>query len=224
MKILIVVATAPEIAPLLDRLQYVAGNEGNQGFKLNNSHITVVTTGVGMTACAAETAFQIGKHGYDLSINAGICGAFNRDLKIGDVVRVYRDCIPELGVEDHGKFIDAFDLGLADANQSYYRNKWLELHDYENAFSRLPECSGLTVNTASGSAETIARLLQFGADIETMEGAGFVRAACMTTFPAVQIRAVSNYVEPRDRSKWNIPLAIANLNEVLFTELNALTK
>jgi futalosine hydrolase len=224
MKILIVVATAPEIAPLLGRLQYVAGNEGNQGFKLNNSWITVVTTGVGMAATAAETAFHLGRFNYDLIINAGICGAFNRDLKIGDVVNVQRDCIPELGVEDHDKFISAFDLGIEDRNQNYYRNGWLELLSYSKAFSHLKKCSGLTVNTGTGSVETISQLEKFGADVETMEGAGFVRAAKQQTVAAVQIRAVSNYVEPRDRSKWNLPLAIANLNEVLYTELNALTK
>lgn len=32
----------------------------------------------------------------------------------------------------------------------------------------------------------------------------------------IQIRAISNYVEKRDKSKWNMPLAINNLNEFLI--------
>ena len=81
------------------------------------------------------------------------------------------------------------------------------------------------MNTASGNQRTIDQLMaNVSADVESMEGAGFVRAALMSSIPAIQVRAVSNYVEPRDRSKWNIPLAIKNLNEALFNELNVITK
>jgi futalosine hydrolase len=35
----------------------------------------------------------------------------------------------------------------------------------------------------------------------------------------VQIRAVSNYVEPRNKENWQMGLAIKNLNEYLITLL-----
>lgn len=225
MRILLVVATEPEITPLLGRLQHVSGSERFRTYRMNNAELHVVVSGVGMVATAAETAFHVGKSPYDLLINAGICGSFNREIQIGEVVNVVSEFQPELGVEDHDEFISVFDLGIADRNQWPYRNGWMELSSRSDVFSSLRKCKGLTVNTASGNQRTIDLLNEnVSADVETMEGAGFFRAALLTEIPAVQIRAVSNYVEPRDRSKWNIPLAITNLNEMLFNELNAITK
>jgi futalosine hydrolase len=40
--------------------------------------------------------------------------------------------------------------------------------------------------------------------------------------PFVQLRAVSNYVEIRDKSKWNIPLAVENLNIQLIEFIKTL--
>jgi len=227
MKILIVAATLPEITPLIGRLKYVAGDErkGNVSFSVNTSYVTIVITGVGMVATAAETGFYLGKGGYDVVINAGICGALNRDLNIGEVVNVTKEFIPEFGVEDHDTFIHGFDIGLGDRDAWPHRNGWMELTNVPQVFSSLRKVSGITVNTVHGNANSIANVRQLiEADVETMEGAGFVRAVNMTTCKSVQVRAISNYVEPRDKSKWNIPLAIKNMNEVLFHAINELTK
>ena len=48
-----------------------------------------------------------------------------------------------------------------------------------------------------------------------MEGAAFL-ASCGHAKHYTQIRAISNYVEKRDKSKWNMPLAIKNLNDFLI--------
>lgn len=225
MRILLVVATEPEIAPLLGRLQHISGSERFRTYRMNNAELHVVVSGVGMVATAAETAFHVGKLPYDLLINAGICGSFNREIQIGEVVNVVSEFQPELGAEDHDQFISVFDLGIADKNQWPYSNGWMELSSRSDVFSSLRKCKGVTVNTASGNQRTIDLLNENDSpDVETMEGAGFFRGALLTEIPAFQIRAVSNYVEPRDRSKWNIPVAITNLNEMLFNELNAITK
>jgi futalosine hydrolase len=63
-------------------------------------------------------------------------------------------------------------------------------------------------------------MLYSHAEIESMEGAAFLFACNQTKVSCRQIRAVSNYVEKRDRSKWNIPLAITNLNKVLIDFIN----
>jgi futalosine hydrolase len=45
-----------------------------------------------------------------------------------------------------------------------------------------------------------------------MEGAAFFYACRQMNVHGMQIRAVSNYVEKRNREAWNIGLAIKNLN------------
>ncbi len=88
-------------------------------------------------------------------------------------------------------------------------------------FNTLQTAKGATVNTTHGNTHSIANFLLYSkAEVESMEGAAFLFACNQTKVSCVQIRAISNYVEKRDRSKWNIPLAIANLNTVLVNFIN----
>jgi futalosine hydrolase len=52
-------------------------------------------------------------------------------------------------------------------------------------------------------------------DIESMEGAAFFASCMVHRVPCLQLRAVSNRVEPRNREAWNIPLALNRLQESL---------
>jgi futalosine hydrolase len=70
------------------------------------------------------------------------------------------------------------------------------------------------------SIRTITNL--FSPDIESMEGAAFFRGCNRLSENYFQVRAVSNYVEKRDKSKWDIPLAINNLNNFCITLINDL--
>ncbi|HEY0610467.1 MAG TPA: hypothetical protein VGD35_12440, partial [Chitinophaga sp.] len=69
----------------------------------------------------------------------------------------------------------------------------------------------------TGSPASIERLEQkYAPDIESMEGAAFHFACLQEAVPFLQLRSISNYVEARDKSKWNIPLAVKQLNETLI--------
>ena len=48
-----------------------------------------------------------------------------------------------------------------------------------------------------------------------MEGTAFFYACLLEQIPFLEIRAISNRVEARNRANWDIPLVIAHLNEVL---------
>jgi futalosine hydrolase len=77
----------------------------------------------------------------------------------------------------------------------------------------IPAVSGITINTTTGSQDVVTAMkARYNPDIESMEGAAFFYTCIKEGIPFVQIRAISNYVEPRDKSKWNIPLAVKNLN------------
>jgi futalosine hydrolase len=49
-----------------------------------------------------------------------------------------------------------------------------------------------------------------------MEGAAFLFACLSEKIPCAQIRSISNYIEKRDKSRWNVKLALDNLNKSLM--------
>jgi futalosine hydrolase len=53
-----------------------------------------------------------------------------------------------------------------------------------------------------------------------MEGAAVLYVAEMLDIPAIQIRSISNYVEPRNRENWKIKEAIENLNYQIINILS----
>ena len=211
MNILVVSATPFEIAPLLEEINIPRTNEVFSTHIYNQHTIDVLITGVGMT----HTSFYLGKYlnaHYDLAINAGICGSFNRKFPIGEVVRIDEDCFADLGAEDDENFLSLEELKLP--GTYHVKNTCIFNHTYLHS---LKSAKGATVNTTHGNTYSIEKFTSHTkADIESMEGAAFLFACNQTKIRCLQIRAISNYVEKRDRSKWDIPLSIKNLNNFLI--------
>jgi futalosine hydrolase len=55
-----------------------------------------------------------------------------------------------------------------------------------------------------------------------MEGAAVFYVCQMEKIPFLQLRAISNRVEKRNRNAWNIPLPLENLRRVVLLLLNEL--
>lgn len=158
-----------------------------------------------MVATTFSLTQKLTESTFDLVINIGIAGTFNPNFPIGSVVQVTSDLFSELGVEDNGKFILAHKMGLAKKEDVAFETTI--------RVNELPQAHAITVNRVHGTAETIAAITQqFNPDIETMEGAAVAYVCQQFGVPWVQIRAISNQVEPRNRDAWNIPLAIKNLH------------
>jgi len=210
MKILIVSATEAEIEPLMIRFSLKMGNNilfGNEVF--------VLVTGVGMVATAFALGVALAKNPFDVAINAGIAGSFDRDISLGEVVSVAEDCFSELGAEDDDEFLTIDKLGLGES-------RIVPLH-FPNTILNLRTVKAITVNSVHGNAETIKKTLSFmNPAIETMEGAAFFYSCNRNNLPSIQLRAISNYVEKRNRPAWNIGLAVENLNKTLIKLLTVL--
>ena len=90
------------------------------------------------------------------------------------------------------------------------------------ALAQLPSVAGITVNTAHGHEPSIAALQsRCQADVESMEGAAFMYS-CMTHQTIfAQVRAISNYIEKRNRDAWKMADAIKNLGHTGMEILNA---
>jgi futalosine hydrolase len=218
MKILIVAATHFEIQPLLNQIGIpYNGIDKFISSDYKNLEIDFLITGVGMI----ETTYHTGKKingTYDLALNMGICGSFNNNLEIGAVINVVEDCFSELGAEDGADFLTLAELNLKGAtlisNTKFkISNPIIEL---------LPKVNGITVNTVHGNESSIEKVIRkFHPITESMEGAAFMYVCENENVSYLQIRAVSNYVERRNKETWNIPLAIKNLNAKIIEVLDS---
>ncbi|MGV3509722.1 MAG: futalosine hydrolase [Sphingobacteriaceae bacterium] len=209
MKILLVAATQLEIEPTIFHINELEN-------KYNNS-IKILITGVGMTATAFSLGRELAINQYDLAINAGIAGAFDRALNPGEVVSVSLDCFAELGAEDGENFLSIDELGFGKSSikpDQQYNHPII---------SSLKKARSITVNKVHGNDESIYITTdRLNPQTESMEGAAFFYACNQVNVPCIQIRAISNYVERRNRESWNIPLALQNLNDTLIKLLNHL--
>ncbi|SFD12615.1 futalosine hydrolase [Chitinophaga sp. CF118] len=209
MKILVTAATIFEIQPFLDHLAT---------HTYPDCQVTTLIGGIGMM----HTAFQLGRQFAtsrpDIAIQAGIAGCFDHSWEIGKVVIIENEQLGDLGVEDDQAFKDLFDIQLWQPDQAPFNNRQL-INSLDNLpfIPALPRVSGVTINTVSGSERTRNLLVaKYAPDVESMEGAAFHYACLQEKIPFLQLRSISNYVEVRDKSKWNIPLAIRTLNETLI--------
>ena len=119
------------------------------------------------------------------------------------------DFLSELGAQDGHRFITPNDMGL----------------QIENEVSMPPQTQylkvrGITVNTVHGNDLSIVKIVnRLQPQVESMEGAACMMACRVFNVPCIQLRAISNYVEKRNKSNWNIPLALQRLNTALETFL-----
>jgi len=195
MKPLIVAATRFEISDSISLLE--------------EKQIPYVITGVGMTA----TAYTLGKtltqqQDNSFVVNVGIAGSFDRNIPLGEVLAIKSDTFYELGAENGDKFLSIEELGFG--NGTYHA-------DYPAINLKLPQHEAITVNKVHGNEESIQKVLMKHPNVkaESMEGAAVFYVCTMERIPSMQVRAISNYVERRDKSTWKIDLALKNLNDWL---------
>jgi futalosine hydrolase len=181
-----------------------------------NENWEVLVTGVGMVSTVFHLTNALNLKKYSQLVNVGLSGAINRELYLGQVVNVASDEFAFWGAEDNGTFLSVFDLHLQNENEPPFQNKKLVPTQSEFKLDNLQKVIGLTVQTVTGS-EASLELLQktYTADSESMEGAAVFYVANQFKIPALQIRAISNYVEPRNRDNWKIKEALDALTSVV---------
>ncbi len=225
MNILITSSTTLEIKPLLDHLDSVSEQKSFLEYRINGHSIFPLVTGIGATKMAYAMAQFPKINGIQVAINGGICGSYNPLLNLGQVVEVVDDLFADLGAEDNdGSMLDIYDLELEERDTFPFKDGKI-INDKRKYRTDIDEVSGLTVNKALGTPLNIALMKEkYDADIESMEGAGFFYACKMMDISCHQIRAISNYVEPRNKDAWQLELAIERLNQSLVKFIHVLTK
>lgn len=210
MRILLVAATVLEVKKFtlqtLDEGIPVKVDSGT------NQSLYILITGVG----AAPTAFYMGRYaeGFDVVINIGIAGSYSSKLAMGQVVVVRQDMFGDYGIDDNGKFQTLSQAGLMGksllSGAGLMVNPWI---GKEIVVAELPLVSGITLGTASGSESIVERVTNtWNPDIETMEGAAVFYSCLLLHRPFICLRAISNWVGPRNADSWNIDGALNNLH------------
>lgn len=210
MNLLVTAATALEIKPFQEYLT----QKGAPG----NCQVNILVGGIGLMHTAWHLGRELARKKPDLAIQAGIAGSFNRNWQLGQVVVIGSEQLGDLGVDDNGTFKDLFDTGLwSEGSAPFTGNSLVNTFSGLPFVPELPVAKGISISMVTGSPASIGRLEQkYAPDIESMEGAAFHFACLQDAVPFLQLRSISNYVEARDKSKWNIPLAVKQLNETLI--------
>ena len=219
MHVLIVSATPMEIGPIVSQLgRPEARSPRVTAYRRSGHDVDVLLTGVGMVATASWCSRTLAQTPYDLALNFGVCGSFDRALEPGRVVHVVADRIPELGAEDGDAFLTIEQLNLI-GEDALAGGQLVNAAPPDNAaLGRLPAVDGITVNTVHGNPRSIAAVVRrVRPQVESMEGAAFMHACLIQGLAFAQVRAVSNFVEKRNRDAWRMAeaidgLAIAALN------------
>ncbi|MEU6218365.1 futalosine hydrolase [Streptomyces sp. NPDC047022] len=204
-------ATQAIEVPLPGAVLHRIGGQGHTGVALD-----LLAAGVGpglaaATAASALTAAALRGTPYDLVVCTGIAGGFAPHAPVGSLVVADAIVAADLGAETPDGFLPVAELGFG---TSAHRPPESLVRDLAGATGARTGAV-LTVSTVTGSAARAAELhaRHPHALAEAMEGFGVAEAAAAHGTPAVEVRAVSNPVGPRDRAAWRIGDALAALTE-----------
>lgn len=217
MTILLTAATPAELSPTLQWLRKRAIFADRNILHYSQAELHLVFTGMGTLATGYALGTYLAGHRIDLAIQGGIAGALDRELDIGQVVRVVEDCQLDFGAEDRGgEYLDLRAMQFA-YTSPHDEDGWLRPKEVAAAHLPFAAVKGGTTNRSSGSRATIDLIRHHFPEVqlETMEGAAFFYACLQAGVKPLQLRAVSNYVTERDRDRWQIGKAIGNLDRAL---------
>lgn len=195
-----------------------------QGFEFSSEQhsIDVLVSGIGGFATMYSLTKYCVERRPDFVIHAGICGSYDESLAIGDVVDVMIDHFSDFGLMENGKWKTGFEMKLISSHKVPFTEGQLVAPN--NDFADIPKVIAVTSQTIT-TTEKQKSLIEntFHPSVESMEGA-FVHYVCLKEeLPFVHLRAVSNYVGERDKSKWNTRLAIDNLHNEVKTFIRSIS-
>lgn len=186
--------------------------------------ILFARTGIGKALAASATTALIHNYSPELVINTGCAGAYaGSGLAVGDLALASSELFADDGVEtpDGWQSLEQLGLFLWEKNGLRHGNEIPLSRSMAGTALRVANRHGLhlqpgrflTVSTCSGSRVRGQALAQrYDAICENMEGAAVALVAAIYEINCMEVRGVSNMVEDRDLSSWDIPLAIASVS------------
>ena len=193
--------------------------------------VYLALTGIGKVNAATVSTLLLEKLRPRLLVSTGCGGAYlGSGLAVGGLAvataEIYGDegvltvdgwhnleIIGIPSVERKGnRYSNEFPLSMQAAEKVFHFAKSLELPVRRGKFVTVSTCSG----TSSRGNELFSR---FGGICENMEGAATAHVALLYDTPFLEVRGISNMVEDRDISKWDIPRSVEMVQRFLLRSL-----
>lgn len=168
-------------------------------------------TGLGLMMTTFHLLEIINEYSPARILFAGIAGTYDSTYEVGTVVQVREERLVDFGAEENdGRRIGFHSIVPSISPDSPpWQNGLLK-----NPYPEIPDitcATGLTIPYASGAEESIERRQRVQAQTESMENAAVFYTCLLKRIRFHLLRGISNHVEIRDRSVWDIAGACRSL-------------
>jgi futalosine hydrolase len=202
--------------PYCDSAATFAATEGVIG----SARLVCCAGGIGKANAASAATWLVERYHPERIIVTGCGGAYpGSGLSVGDLAVASDEIFGDEGVLAPTGWMDMNQIGLpifSEGERVWYNSIPLARHEAQKAM-QLAGSHGLqlvrgrfvTVSSCSGTksrGQELARRYQ--AVCENMEGAAIALTALRYGIPCLEIRGISNLVEDRDMSRWDISRAV----------------
>jgi futalosine hydrolase len=189
--------------------------------RLHGAEVLVLAAGMGKTNAAHGLTVLLERVPARGVIGFGVGGAYpGSGLGVGDLALAASESYGDEGAATPDGWISTREIGiplLERGGERTFNDLPLDADRVERAAAAL-RGAGLrvrvgpfvTVSCCSGTAALGAALAgRFGALCESMEGAAYAHVAALYGLPFLEVRGISNLVEDRDLSRWDLRTAAA---------------
>ena len=239
MKPIIVTASTPlELSQLLE----AAGAVTTEGvgrlpvFRggIAGRELILAVTGIGKVNASSVLTALLERFTPEMVINVGCGGAFpGSGLAVGDLAIATSETCADEGVQtpEGWRGLDLIGIPVYQGRGERIYNTIVLPPDLADGAMALAEEHGfpgvagpfLTVSTCSGTSSQGALLLaRFPGICENMEGAALAQVALIYGVPLLEVRGISNMVEDRDPTRWDLKGAVAQAQRFLLKYLEIL--
>lgn len=250
----LICSVAAEGETLSKKLRPVASSGPLKIFSgdISGSSVVLVFSGMGKVNAAHAATILIREFGPSFVLNFGICGAYpSSGLSVGDIALATEEIYADEGVFAGDGFhtLEAIGIPLLKKGGKNYFNRFPAdtklRRKAEGAIGEMLlddgnryDCAGIfcdvsaksgpfaTVSTCTGTLSAARKIeKRFGVICENMEGAAVAQVCALLGVRFVEIRGVSNIVEDRDLSRWDIKAAARRCGQAVgrfCAKINAL--
>lgn len=232
MTVLLLTATPMEQALLVDALAEPVhlcdkGRSRRHG-RFGDVSVELVESGLGAVNVASVLTSRLEATSPDVVVQVGVGGAYaGSGLHVGDLAVAASENDGDLGVVTpdgwHGADLIGLPVVERDGCDPFFNRFPVDETRSKAATDSVDGAYGpfVSVQTCSGTAALGAERERRvpGAIVENMEGAAAAQVCLQHDVPFVELRAISNLVEDRDTSRWDLPGASRRAQEAALRVL-----